>query len=102
MKEGLSAWPETVAYKRLLRNLIRAQDYVPPQQPTSPPLPEGAQVVAAVDHSNPPPPDDHDGVDGIRLGDWTIFQNHSGDVVARHNSGVDIVLPNSSEGNDRG
>jgi hypothetical protein len=105
MKEGLSAWPETVAYKRMLRNIIRAQDYVPPQQPTgTAPLAEvGETPMTTASSSEDGQLYEVDSSAGeVQFGNWTFFQNRSGDVIARHTTGTEIVLPNNSERNDRG
>lgn len=107
MKEGLSAWPETVAYKRMLRNLARGQEYVPPQQPTgSGPLLEVEEArvstVVAEGAGGDAQPEQATGTGSSQVGDWMLQQNTRGDLVAQHASGAEIVLAPNPRREDRG
>lgn len=89
MRERFSAWPETVAYKRMIRTLVRGQQYVPPQQPTGQPPPALAAAVA----------EDDQAAEFLPLSNsaWTLGQNADGDLVARHSSGLQVTLAANPE-----
>lgn len=90
-KDHTSAWPETVAFKKLLRSMLRAQQYVPPQQ--VPPTPAEAPTLV-VDTQAP-----HDGFVPLDQSAWTLGQNRNGDLIARHTSGAEsVLLPNPQQG----
>lgn len=104
--EGLSAWPDTVAYKRLLRGLVRAQEYVPPQQPTGTDYvgPESAGESGAMDSSATAmaQPDQVPVAGTIRIGPWVLDTNEHGDLITRHDSGAVTVIATAPEGSQRG
>lgn len=97
MKDKFSAWPENVAYKRLIRTLIRGNQYVPPKQPqgTAPPA-----LLAAAAEEDP----DVAPLDFVPLSRsaWSLGQNANGDLVARHQTGREVVIAANPEGDNHG
>lgn len=95
-REQFSKWPENVAFKHMIRELVRAQRYVPPKQPigTGPP-PEGAAVAA---DDAPPRPLSPASVVPVRIGDWTLDQSPDGDLIARHASGHEQTIATITQG----
>lgn len=82
-----SKWPENVAFKRMIRELLRAQQYVPPkQQPTgTASSPESTDAASASTPANLP-------ATPVRIGNWTLDQSTSGDLIARHTSGHEVTI----------
>lgn len=85
MRDQFSAWPESVAFKRMLRTLVRGQQYVPPQQPIGQP-PPGTQLV------EPAVKPEVVSTASSRYGSWTLTENAAGDFVARHDSGYEETI----------
>lgn len=87
---GPHAWPENVAFKRLVRDLWRRRDYVPPyQQPEPTQTPAPALMVGTAQG-----PD----TTGNRIGAWVLDVNEHGDLIARHDSGQTQVVALRTEG----
>lgn len=84
-----SKWPENVAFKRILREIVRAQQYVPPKQPlgTGPP-PEGAAVSADSSSTRP----NVKAAAPVRIGSWTLDEDADGNLVARHIAGYEQTI----------
>jgi hypothetical protein len=116
-KNSVYAWPESVAFKRMMRGLIRGQEYVPPQQPIGEPpdetMPEFVETAAASETAGPSPRPAANAEaaaisgrastsDSVTVGDWTLLQNDRGDLVARHASGQDTVLASNPSGGTNG
>lgn len=89
MRDNFSAWPDSVAFKRMLRSLVRAQQYVPPQQPTGT-GPAGQQAAATDETVRPAAPP-------VLIGNWTLDQNSAGDLIATHRSGAETTLARAPE-----
>jgi len=88
---GPHAWPEDVAFKRLIRDLWRRRDYVPPyQQPEPTQAPAPAQVTAFAGSNTAP----------VRVGGWVLDVNEHGDLIARHDTGQTQLLALLTEGTD--
>ena len=76
-----SSWPED-SYRRIIRELWRQKNYVPPAQPNS----AGLQMAALrteprADEQAP-----------TRYGGWVLNVNEHGDLIARHDSGHEVVV----------
>lgn len=70
-------WPESVAFKRLVRDLVRQANYVPPyQDPTNP-------TLAAAPASTPANQTEA----ALQVGQWTLTTNERGDVIWKHENG---------------
>lgn len=82
-----SKWPESVSFKRMMRELLRAQQYVPPRQD-----PVGSMLAMADDSSNPRSTIETPDFTPLAESDWTLGQNARGDFVARHVSGAERVI----------
>lgn len=94
MRERYSEWPETVAFKRMLRSLTRGQQYVPPQQPEgTPPDPEASAATISADESASPA-----SLVPLVDSDWALGQNSQGDVVLTHRTGHEVTLARNPEG----
>lgn len=93
MKEGPNAWPADVAFKRLVRELWRQRNYVPPYQN----LPPAVAVATSAEQAAPPeqPPA------LWRKNGWELDVTDNGDVVLRHDSGKTVVLA-TTEGDTDG
>lgn len=90
-----SKWPENVAFKRMLREIVRAQQYVPPTQPLGTgPAPEDAAVTA--DSSFAPP--EVKAAEPVRIGSWTLDEDADGNFVARHITGYEETIAALPEG----
>jgi hypothetical protein len=96
MKDKFSAWPETVAYKRMIRTLIRGQQYVPPQQPEG--LPPGTHLASTRQEVSATVPT----FLPLSQSAWTLGQNANGDLVARHRTGYEHIIAANPEGDNNG
>jgi hypothetical protein len=92
MKNDFSGWPDTVAFKRMIRTLIRAQQYVPPQQPEGEAPPPGPTVLSV--QAAPETP----ALVPMSRSEWRLGQNAVGDLVARHVSGHEQIIAANPEG----
>ncbi len=89
---GPHAWPENVAFKRLVRDLWRKRDYVPPYQQPSPTLAPAPALLSSTT--------DAPEATGVRIGGWVLDVNEQGDLMARHDNGQTQVLALLTEGTD--
>lgn len=78
IKDGPNAWPADVAYKRLIRELWRQRDYVPPRQ-----IHAGLPFAAEARPDTGPL---------WSRGGWVLDVDGHGSVVLRHDSGKTVVL----------
>lgn len=88
ISDGPAAWPESIAFKRLMRGLLRDRAYVPPYQP-------GSGALLASDEAPGP---ERAQPQQITVGDWLLTTNDRGDVVWRHLNGYEQVVAALPEG----
>lgn len=108
MRERYSEWPETVAFKRLIRSLVRAQQYIPPQQALGVAPTEGV-AMSPSSTTEAEKPAEHFTMASVEAdlvpltqSEWTFGQNSAGDLVAKHASGHAFVIVANPEGERRG
>lgn len=83
--------PESVAFKRLLRDLTRQANYVPPFQERTTPLALTPRAAES-DEADAAP------AQTFRIGAWVFQSNENGDVVARHDNGTEREIAALPEG----
>ena len=93
-------WPDSVAFKRLIRELTRQANYVAPyQDPTPPPPSVAAAAVTASDDATGEPADPQP---VVRVGAWVLEAAENGDLIARHDSGAVRTIATAQEGQAHG
>lgn len=88
-------WPDTVAFKRLVRDLARQSNYVPPWQEPTPP------EVAAVASGDETPAGTAP-TQQIRIGEWVLDSDDAGNLVARRDNGQVHLIALVDEGDQHG
>jgi len=90
-------WPESVAFKRLVRDLTRQANYVPPYQDNAAP-PTGLAAAAAEETPEQPA----GSLPVVRIGPWVLEAADNGDLIARHDTGTVRTIATVQEGPDHG
>lgn len=93
-------WPDSVAFKRLIRELTRQANYVAPyQDPTPPPPALAAAAGTPADEATGEPADPQP---VVRVGAWVLVAAENGDLIARHDSGTVRTVATVQEGQVHG